>query len=86
MPPPSNAITFSKPGVFELDVSFGDKKQRIRTTLDAVSSAENDSLEQIRALFAKLRATAPVICGDASFYGIGRSPDGPFEPKDLGAS
>ena len=71
-PPPGSVFSLADPGLFEMLVAVGDKKERIISSVDAVADKKSATLKQAHELFAKLRGIGPEICGASTFYGIER--------------
>ena len=71
-PPPGSVFSLSSPGVFEMFVEIGGRRQRIISSVDAVADKQSDTLEKAHELFSLLRGVGPEICGAQTFYGITR--------------
>ncbi|MFN8389482.1 MAG: hypothetical protein U0136_04250 [Bdellovibrionota bacterium] len=71
-PPPGSVFSLGDPGVFEMMVAVGDKKERLISSVDAVADRSSPTLENAYSLFSKLRGIGPEICGSDTFYGIQR--------------
>lgn len=72
-PPPGSVFSLSEPGVLELNVSFGSKKVKLITSVDAVADKETPALQQANVLLSYMRGLGPIICDAETFYGIARS-------------
>ena len=75
-PAPGSVFSVTDGGMFELSVSVDGKKQRLVTSVDALSDADKRSitvvLESALGLFEKIRGVGPVICEAPTFFGIAR--------------
>lgn len=71
-PPPGSVFSLSAPGLLELSVGLGKSRERIVTSVDAVSDQENEALSGAYRLFSTLRGIGPEICTARTFFGIGR--------------
>lgn len=75
-PLPGSVFSLTEPGMFELAVALHGKKQRLITSVDALSDDETMSdsiaLRAAHRLFEALRGVGPVICEAETFFGIGR--------------
>lgn len=69
---PGSVFSLSSPGVFELLVEMGGRRERIISSVDAVADKRSATLEKAHELFATLRGVGPEICGASTFYGIER--------------
>lgn len=72
-PPPGSVFSLAAPGLLELSVTLGKNKERVVTSVDAVSEQETESLSGVYRLFAALRGIGPEICSARTFFGIGKS-------------
>ncbi len=70
--PPGSVFSLGSPGLFEMLVSVGEKKERVISSVDAVADKKSKTLEKAHELFAVLRGVGPEICGARTFYGIDR--------------
>ncbi len=71
-PPPGSVFSLSAPGLFEMLVQVGTKKERVISSVDAVAEKRTATLEKAHELFSTLRGVGPTICGSTTFYGIDR--------------
>ena len=72
LPPPGSYFALSDPGIFELQLTLGEKRHLVVTSVDAVAEKESDSLQKAHELFQLLRSIGPEICGSSTFFGIAR--------------
>ncbi len=71
-PPPGSVFSLSEPGLFELAVRRDETKERLVTSVDAVSDGSAQSLSEAKELYSAIRGIGPMICGSNSFYGVYR--------------
>lgn len=71
-PPPGSVFSLAAPGLLELTVGLGKSRERVVTSVDAVSEQESESLSGVHRLFATLRGIGPEICTARTFFGIGK--------------
>ena len=71
-PPPGSVFSLAAPGLLELSVGIGKTRERVVTSVDAVSEQESEALSGVHRLFATLRGIGPEICTARTFFGIGR--------------
>ena len=71
-PPPGSVFSLSEPGLFELSVRRDEKKERLVTSVDAVSEGAGKSLAEAKSLYEAVRGIGPEICGSKSFFGVYR--------------
>ena len=71
-PPPGSVFSLGSPGLFEMLVTIGEKKERVISSVDAVADKKSSTLEKAHELFSMLRGVGPEMCGARTFYGIER--------------
>ncbi len=71
-PPPGSVFTLTDPGLFEMEVQIGSDKNRLVTSVDALTDQTSPNLKDAHSLFSTLRGVGPVICGSNTFFGIPR--------------
>ena len=69
---PGSVFSLGSPGLFEMLVAIGEKKERVISSVDAVADKKSKTLEKAHELFAMLRGVGPEMCGARTFYGIER--------------
>ncbi len=76
IPRPGSVFSLRGPGLFEISVQFGEKKNHIVTSIDAVAEAQESTLGRTNELFAAIRGVGPLLCNSRTFFGVHRkSPD-----------
>lgn len=71
-PAPGSVKSLAGPGVFEMKIRYRGNKQIVLSSVDALSDEGSPLLKETKQLFSLVRGIGPVICEQATFFGIGR--------------
>lgn len=73
LPRPGSVFSLAGPGLVEMSVAYGDRRQHAVTSVDAIAEGDTTALTAANRLFATVRGIGPVICNTRTFFGIKRA-------------